>query len=187
MVRENHHASPRRRSLTATAFQPLQLRGAHRAIPRLRLRQFSLPRVIQRTRCNAVLRTIRHARVRADVVRIQNHEARVSVIEMVVTSRESKARGDPWLLVVKHLEVVIAEQLIPPVATWCERATDFGKTAPLAIDQVPKVRAKRQVLTLKLLHRRTELCHRCAVVPGPLALDVRILRVGGEAEREAAL
>src|SRR5687767_3654755 len=85
---------------------------------------------------------------------------------------------------IDDFEVMIAEQLVPPMPAASEGLGDLIETLPLSIDQVAEVDAESQVTTIEMFDHRTESRHRVAIIARAFGFDVRVLRVGHEADFE---
>ena len=123
-------------------------------------------------------------RVGAEVVGIENDEAEATVIEGAVAPLQAQTFRDARLLRVEHVEVVIAEDLMPAVTTRHKRPHDFVEAAPLTVDQIPQVDTERQVGSIEVLHRGSQLTDRGAVKPSALVGHVGVLRVRHQPDGE---
>ena len=101
------------------------------------------------------------------------------------------ARGDAQpgvdlrFLPVQQGEIVISEDVFPAVTRRGERRQDRVVTPPLAVDGVAEVDAEIERAGVEMFDRGAELGDRRAIGARTAVRDVRILRIGDDADLEA--
>ena len=187
MMREDDHFSPGRVGFRADPVKPGELRRADPAVPRLGLPDFRNLKTLQLGGGRKLLRRTGRVRIGADVIRVENHKPKLSMVEKSVARLQAEPFRHLGFQFLQHVEVVVAEQVVPAVTAGRERPGDLVKTPPLAIDQVAEVRAKREIASVEMLHGVGEFSQRFPVEPGALVVDVGELRVGDESDLETGL
>lgn len=167
------------------AFEPRELLGSDGAVPILRLREFA--RLDAGEFCDRLLTRLGagERRIRAHGTGVQDDETEARAIEVTVARGDAESGVDLRFLPVQQGEIVIPEDMLPTVARRGERRQDRVVAPPLAVDGVAEIDAEIERAGVEIFDRGAELGDRRAIRARASVRDVRILRIGDDADLEA--
>ena len=184
-MREDDDLEPALRGVGGDALKPSELLRPDRAVPILRLRQLARLHAGEFRDGFLTRLAAGERRIRAHGAGVQDDETKARPVEIAVASGDPETSVDLRFLPVQQGEIVITKDVLPAVARGGERREDRVVAAPLAVDGVAEVHAEIERAGVEMFDRGAELGDRSAIRARAAIREVRILRIGDDADLES--